>query len=174
MKGDARVVIGRIVRPHGIRGELIVEAAGDTLARLPAGTPLQVGSERIDLLRQVRPHRERWLVSLSGIEDRDAAEAVRGCEILVGAELVARPTAGDEFLVDELVGCVLVGRSGTEYGTVEAIVPGVPHDLLRVRTPAGESLVPMARDWLVEARVAEGRLVLDLPDGLLEATHSDG
>lgn len=159
------VRVGRIVKPHGIRGELAVEASGASVGSLPPGAEVWLGRPpRRFLVAGVRPHAGRWLISLEGVTDRNAAEALRNSRVLVHAADLAAP-GDDEAFVDELVGCRLESVEGVPLGTVRAVRTG-PQDLLEVEGPSETFMVPMVRAWLVELDLAERRIVMRLPDGL--------
>jgi 16S rRNA processing protein RimM len=143
------------VRPHGLRGAVVVELVTNRQERLAPGSRLHCGARVLEVLSSVA-RRGRWLVSFSGVEDREEAEALRG------QVLYAPPLADPEALwVHELVGCQVSDREGRELGRVVAVEANPAADLLVLE---GERLVPLS--FLVER--APGRLVVEPPPGLLE------
>jgi len=122
--------------------------------RVAPGTVLH--TDRGDLVvASSRPHQDRWLVRFEGIEDRSAAEALRG--LALRAEPLDDP---DELWAHDLIGSVVVDQHGIEHGTVEALELNPASDLLVL---PGGSLVPLTFVVAVE----EGRIRVDVPDGLL-------
>ena len=164
------VHVGRVVKPHGIRGELVVSPVGDTLAALEAGTPVHLdiesGSRRVLALR---PHQRRLLVALEGICDRAAAELVRGAKVMVDAGELAQLGEG-EVWVDDLIGCRALLPDGATLGVVRGVLSAGGRDLLEIEMRQGMALIPMVREWLVEIDTEKRRLVLDLPEGLVDAS----
>lgn len=145
---------------------MVVEPEGETLGLLPISTVILMGDPpRERQLEGIRPHAGRLLVRIAGVEDRDAAETLRGCWLRVHPEEL--PAAGqDSAYVDDLVGCRLETEDGEMVGTVRGVVPAFGRDLLEVRTQTGEILVPMVRAWLVELDPAARRIRMRLPAGL--------
>ena len=171
---DDLAAIGDVVRPHGVRGELVVAPAGPAIGEIAAGTVVWVGEDLgARVVEGLRPHRGRWLVRLAGVDDRDAAEALRGATLRVPAETLPM-TEGDEFYVHDLLGCAVRRADGTRLGQIVRVIQGSPHDLMEIETGRRTVLVPMVRDWLLEIDLAGHRIVVDLPDGLEESTALGG
>lgn len=151
--------IGRIGRPHGVRGELMVSLTTDQLERIAVGTRWWVGAREVTV-DAARPHQGRYLVRITGVDDRDAAAA------LTGSRIYAEPLAdasGDPGVVwvHEVIGATVVDRSGRVHGRVVAVEANPAHDLLVLD---GGGLVPMV---FVVGQEAD-RVVVDPPDGLLD------
>ena len=193
-----QLVVGRISRPHGVRGEVSVEvrtdeperrfAVGSVLATDPAEAgPLTVGS--------VRWHTGRLLIDFAGITDRNQAEGLRGAWLTLDSAQAGSSDDPDEFHDHELIGLAVVTVSGEPVGRVTD-VRHFGQDLLVIQ-PAGRAeaapatagpatagpagpvrpgqavqpdglLVPFVAAIVPEVDVAAGRLVIDPPPGLLE------
>jgi 16S rRNA processing protein RimM len=154
---DDRLEVGRVVKPHGLQGEVVVVAITNHPERFDAGNRVWVDDvERVIVTS--RTHQDRWLLRFDGVADRTAAEGLRG------AVLTAEPL-GDalegEVWVHEVVGAEVVDRAGAPIGVVTAVEANPAHDLLVLE---GGTLVPMV--FVVEQ--APGRVVVDLPEGLLD------
>ena len=166
-----RVAAGRVAGPHGIRGELAVEAFSDVPGRFAPGASLLLtlpgASPTPVTVAASRPHKGRLLLRLAGVEDRDAAEALRGAVLEVPAAEVPPAPAGSWYWY-ELVGCRCVSRDGSDLGTVEEVVEGGGGILLRVRGAAGELLLPFVEAYLAEVDAPGRRIVWDLPEGFVE------
>jgi 16S rRNA processing protein RimM len=158
--GD-RLVVGRVGRAHGLRGEVAVRFTSNRPERSAPGSVLYAGDREL-VVDTSRPHQERVLVRFIGVDDRSAAEALQG------ADLTAAPLSGDEatladdeLWVHEMVGAQVFDRAGASLGWVVAVEANPAHDLLVLD---GGGLVPVV--FVVEAR--EGALVIDPPDGLFD------
>ena len=157
--GD-RLVVGRVGRAHGLRGEVAVTFSSNRPERHAPGAVLYAG-ERELVIATSRPHQGRVLVRFEGIDDRTAAEGLQGLE-LSGARLGDEVQLDDDELwVHEVVGAEVRDRTGTVMGTVAAVEANPAHDLLVLDSGA---LVPMV--FVVEQR--DGVVVIDPPDGLFE------
>ena len=163
-----RLEVGRIVKAHGIRGEVVVEAVSNRPERFAAGSVLYAGERALPVRRASvqggpdpagRMSRARWIVSFDGVDDRTEAERMRGT-VLTGDPL-DHDDDGDELWVHELVGSELLDPAGRVLGRVAAVEANPASDLLVLESGA---LVPMV--FVVEA--AAGRVVVDPPAGLLD------
>jgi 16S rRNA processing protein RimM len=165
------LVIGRIVRPHGIRGEVVVDvrtdepaqrfAVGSVLVTDPPGSSLTVEA--------ARPHQGRLIVSFDGVPDRDVADGLRGRVLYVDSADVPSSEDPDEFSDHELVGLAAVSPEGERLGEVERVEHAPASDLLVLRRPdGGTALVPFVKAIVPEVDLAGGRVVLTPPEGLLE------
>ncbi|HEX4489788.1 MAG TPA: ribosome maturation factor RimM [Acidimicrobiia bacterium] len=154
---SARLEVGRIGKAHGLRGEVVLDAVSNRDERFQPGSVLYITDEA-RTIATARRHQNRWLVRFDGVDDRTAAEALRGA-LVTGDPLDA---SDDGVLwVHELVGARVTDRAGTDLGTVTAVEANPAHDLL---VTDGGVLIPIV--FVVEQ--AAGRVVVDLPDGLLE------
>ena len=111
-------------------------------------------------------HRNRFLVKFEGYDDREAAETLRGPLYVPGDE--ARDLEAGEFWEHDLEGLEVVhARTGAPVGTVAHVVEGPAQDLLVLDTPAGERMVPLVAEIVVNVDVDAGRVEVDPPEGLL-------
>lgn len=149
--------IGRVVRSHGIRGEVVVAPVTNRPERFTPGAVHLAGRRRL-VVERARPLRDRWLVRYEGVDGRDAADALRGQD-LFGEPLDV--LAEGEMWVHELVGSEVVDRAGSPCGTVVALEVNPAHDLLVLDTGA---LVPV----VFVTEFTPGRVVIDPPPGLLD------
>ncbi|GGJ76756.1 ribosome maturation factor RimM [Pilimelia anulata] len=181
------VIVGRIVRPHGIRGEVIVDVRTDEPEqRFTPGTALLTGTARGPApappatdgrwvvperlrLRTVRPHQGRLLVTFDEVTDRDVAEEVRGVVLWVPVADIGAPADPDEYHDHQLVGLRAVDPAGDPVGEVLRIDHAPAADLLVLRRPDGAiALVPFVAAIVPEVDVPGGRVVVDAPPGLFE------
>jgi 16S rRNA processing protein RimM len=150
-----RVEVARVGRAHGLRGEVAVTFISNRPERTAPGARMYAADREL-VVRTARRHQHRWLVQFDGIDDRTAAER------LLGVVLTADAIDDDaELWAHELVGAEVVDRAGARIGTVTAVQANPAHDLLVLDTGP---LVPVV--FVVER--GDGRVVVDVPDGLLE------
>jgi 16S rRNA processing protein RimM len=166
------VALGKVVGAHGVRGELRVVAYSGSLEALEGKDRvflrLPGGALRPHGLRGVKPHKGGFLVRLAGINDRDTARALAGSELaLPEAELP--PLADDEFYWFQLVGLEVETTSGARLGRVGEIMATGAADVLVVqREGSGELLIPATPEVVKRVSLAEGRMVIEPPEGLIE------
>jgi 16S rRNA processing protein RimM len=158
--GD-RLVVGRIGRAHGLRGEVAVRFTSNRPERAEAGAVLHVGDRQL-VVAASRPHQDRVLVRFEGVDDRTAAEALQGLELTAAPLGDEVELDDDEIWVHEIVGAEVRDRSGEAIGRVAAVEANPAHDLLVLDDGA---LVPMV--FVVEQR--DGIVVIDPPDGLFDS-----
>ena len=168
---DDRIVIGRVLKPHGLKGEVVVEVLTDFPERFSEGLRVRLsgGSREAREMRivAVRPHQRRILLTFEGISDVSTAETLRDAELSVNAQDVApRP---DGYVYHwEIEGAVVVDTAGKPLGRVAELADAGGRPLLVVATPVGARDVPFARPIVVSVDVASKRVVLDPPPGLLD------
>jgi 16S rRNA processing protein RimM len=167
-----QLIIGRILRPHGVRGEVVVDVRTDSPAeRYTAGAVLATDPAAAGPLTvaEVRPHQGRYLITFEGIADRDVADRLRGVLLCVDSASVPEPEDPDEFNDHRLVGLRAQTPAGEEIGTVVRIDHVPANDLLVVRRPDGrDALVPFVRAIVPEVDLAGGRVVVTAPEGLFD------
>jgi 16S rRNA processing protein RimM len=165
------VVVGRIGRPHGVRGEVTVEVRTDDpdLRFVPGAVLSTDPASRGPLtIEGVRWHREILLLTIAGIDSREAAETYRNTELLVPVADLPRLEDPEDFYDHQLVGLTARSTDGTALGEVTA-VRHEGADLLVVRRPeGGEVLIPFVTAIVPAVDVEGGYLVVDPPEGLLE------
>jgi 16S rRNA processing protein RimM len=148
--------VGRVVKPHGLRGEVIVELVTDRVERVAPGSLLQTAAGPLEVERSSR-HHDRWIVAFAGVADRAAADALRGRTL--HAEPLDDP---DALWVHELIGAEVVDTQGRCRGTVTAVEANPASDLLVLD---GGALVPLR--FVIDH--TPGRVTIDPPLGLFES-----
>lgn len=167
------LVVGRVVKAHGITGELVVDVrTDDPDARFTPGARLRGskrgGAQREFVVESVREHGARLLVRLAGVNDRNAADEVRGTVFLVDAAELPPIDDPDEFYDHQLEGLAVRTVDGTAVGTVAEVLHTAAGELLAVKTPEGaEVLVPFVGAIVTSVSLADGTVLIDPPDGLL-------
>jgi 16S rRNA processing protein RimM len=167
-----QVVVGRIGKAHGIRGEVTVEVRTDD-PDVRFAVDAELTTDRPDrpvlVVERARPHHGRLLVQFQGVPDRNAAELLRGTLLSVDAGDDPSLDDPDEFYDHQLVGLSAVTVGGEVLGEVADVVHLPASVLLAVRREgAREVLVPFVRSIVPEVDLPGGRVVVDPPPGLLE------
>ncbi len=176
-----RVIVGRIGRPHGIRGEVVIGvrtdepdlrfAVGAVLyldRELPAGLPR--GEVTV---ASARWHSGQLLVGFTGITDRTAAGELTGSWLSVDSSQLPATSDPDEFRDHELIGLSVRTTAGQPVGVVTDMLH-YGQDLLVVRrADGGESLVPFVKALVPEVDLGAGVLVIDPPPGLLDPAGAE-
>jgi len=166
-----RVVVGRIGRPHGVRGVVTVEPRTDEPdRRFAPGAEFAVnGSARLLVVERIHWHSGRLLLTFEGVHDRNAAEALRGVLLEIERPVDETPEDPEEFYDDALEGCQVELPDGQPVGQVREVVHLPGQDLLAVvRADETEVLVPFIQLFVPVVDVRARRIVIDPPDGLLE------
>ncbi len=159
-----RVEVGYVARPHGVRGELRVVLHNPTSESLADVDALWLG-EQAFAVKTSRATQGAWLLRLGGVDDRDAADALKGKPVKV--ERSSLGLRDGEFLLVDLVGCKVFLRDGTPWGEVVALETGL-QDRLVIRDGGIERLLPAVPIFFVEIDADGGRLIVDPPEGLPE------
>ncbi len=172
---DGQVVLGRAVGAHGLRGEVRVRIFGDDLENLARHSEIWLASSESDpkprgfVVKGVGSGRAREArLALEGVEDRDAAQELKGLLVLGTADNL-EPLPEGEYYWHELVGCRVESREGRVIGTVREIWETGAHDVLVVEAEDGrQHLISPARELVPEIDPEAGRIVVQLLPGLLE------
>ena len=170
---DSMITVGRIVRPHGHRGSVVVVPETDfPVERFKAGTELfwQRGEDTPSGVKiaESREFRGRWVVAFEGVTTMNEAEALRGIELKVPADAL-RPLEPGAFYIHDLEGCAVVTPTGEAVGRVAGVQFGSGAPLLQVVDErGGEVLVPMVEGICRKIDPGTKRIVIDPPAGLVE------
>jgi 16S rRNA processing protein RimM len=166
-----RLVVGRIEKAHGIRGEVSVMVLTDITERFDPGSVLGAGdhlhADRTLTVESSRRHHERLLVRFAEASDRAAAEGLRGLTLTIPAEEAAQ--LGEwTFYPFQLEGLDVVDLAGTSLGVMRRVDEGAASDYWVVRAKGQDVLVPAVRDIVKAVDLDNGKIVLDPPEGLFE------
>jgi 16S rRNA processing protein RimM len=168
---EDRVVIGRVVKPHGLRGEVVVEMLTDFPERFSEGLRVRLSGDAHEArdvrIVGVRPHQGRVLLTLEEISDVSTAETLRNAELSVSAADVAPRPPGYVYHW-EVEGAEVFDASGRPLGRVAELSDVGGRPLLVLETPAGRRDVPFASPIVVSVDVPGRRVVLEPPPGLLD------
>ncbi|MGW0702594.1 ribosome maturation factor RimM [Streptomyces sp. NPDC002867] len=172
-----QLVVGRIGRAHGIKGEVTVEVRTDEPElRLgpgavlatdpPAAGPLTIESGRV--------HSSRLLLRFEGVRDRNAAEALRNTLLIAEVDPEELPEDPDEYYDHQLMDLDVVLADGTEIGRITEISHLPSQDLFIVERPDGsEVMIPFVEEIVTEIDLAEQKAVIDPPPGLIDDSQAE-
>jgi len=168
---DRYLLIGKVAKAHGIKGEVKLSPYAEDPTNIPhyrellfRGVLGQAG-ERFYAVQRCRPQGKFAILALEGVGDRDTAEALIGAEVWVDREQLPE-LAADEFYWHDLVGMAVETEEGVALGKVSGLLATGAHDVLVVTGRGREVLIPARDEFIVEE---DGeRLVVALPPGLLE------
>lgn len=167
-----QLVVARIGRAHGIKGEVTVEvrtdepelrlAPGAVLSTDPASTgPLTIETGRV--------HSGRLLLRFEGVKDRNAAEALRNILLIAEVDPDELPEEDDEYYDHQLIDLDVVTKGGAEVGRITEISHLPSQDLFIVERPDGsEVMIPFVEEIVIEVDLVEQRAVIDPPAGLID------
>jgi 16S rRNA processing protein RimM len=147
--------VGRIAKPHGLRGEVVVDLTTDRVERLAPGSVLATDAGDLTVVA-ARRHRDRWIVSFAGRETREQADEVRG--LTLRAAPLDEP---DELWVHDIVGSEVVTAAGDAAGRCVAVLANPAADLIELDSGA---LVPVA----FVVAYSPGTITIDAPEGLFD------
>lgn len=161
------MAVGRIVRPHGLRGLLVVESGMDLEARLHPGMTVYLGADRLPVeLLSVQSHGRRYLIGLAGVVDRESAEAQRDT-LVYALESDLRPLAPGVLYRSEVIGLTVRTEDGEVVGRVERVLPSPAHDLYEIRGLDGRTfLLPASRAFVLALDPTAGTMTVRLVPGL--------
>lgn len=169
------VIIGRVVKPQGRKGEVLAETFTDRPDRFPSLRRVFVPGPG-DEAREVRvtscwPHKGRFVLKIEGVDSIDDAERYRGLELRIAEEELA-PLPEGSYYHHQLRGLRVDDPSGMPLGVVmDLMETGGGATILVVRGPEGELLIPLADAFVKKVDVAGGRLVAERPQFL---PHREG
>jgi 16S rRNA processing protein RimM len=167
-----QLVVGRIGRAHGIRGDVLVDVRTDdpelrfAVGSVLATDPAAAGPVTIE---RSRWHSGKLLLAFEGYADRTAVERLRGVRLVIDSAELLPLEDPDEFHDHELVGLAVLTTDGEKLGEIFEVIHSPAGELLAVqRTGGGEVLIPFIREFVPEVDVPGGRVVVAPPEGLLD------
>lgn len=172
------LVIGRVAKSHGVKGEVVVEVrTDDPDDRFAVGTILRGRLPRSNAapvthtVEAVREHSGRLLLRLVGVDDKSVADQLRGMLFVVESEDLPPSEDPDEFYDHELEGLTVAHVDGTVVGTVREVLHSAAGELLSIRPADGaraEILVPFVAAIVTSVSLENALIEIDPPEGLLD------
>jgi 16S rRNA processing protein RimM len=166
---DDLLLVGRVARAHGNKGQVIVNPESDFAEqRFKVGQTLLVGTlAQPRRIVDVRFHQGRPIIALEGIDTMNDAEALSGAELKMSAAAIG-PLPEGTYHHHDLIGCEVRDRQGVAIGRVSGVEGTLDRSRLVVDGPRGEVLIPLVADICVSVNPAQQQIVVDPPEGLLE------
>jgi 16S rRNA processing protein RimM len=161
------LVLGRIVRPHGVRGMLLVDGYTDVIRALKPASEILLGPNKVPaVVRSFRAHRARYLLSIEGCDDRDMAETWRGQDIFLPLE-DAEPLPEGVYYHWQILGLTVATQEGELLGTVDQILETGANDVYIVRSETGEELLlPAIESVILRTDLENRQLTVRLIPGM--------
>lgn len=169
------LIIGEILRPHGVKGELRLRIMTDYPERLVSkevktvylGTRVSDRRAQEHTVKSARFHKDYLLVTLKGISNRNDADPLRGLYVMVTLD-DAVPLEDDEYYVHEIIGLRVVTEGGRELGNIHSVVETGANDVYDVRGGEfGKLLLPAHDETIIEIDFDTETVTMSLPEGLL-------
>jgi len=164
------VLIGIVRRAHGIRGEVCVEPISEAPGRFESLTRVLLQTH--SGLSEVEVEGVRWkgklaLLKIVGIDDRDAAQRLRGARLGVRLSDVM-PLPENSYYIFEIVGCKVLGKGERLIGEVVDVLEMPANDVYVVATPKGEVLIPAVKSIVKKVDVENREIVIEEIEGLVD------
>ena len=168
---DRRLIVAELGRPHGVRGEIMARLSGIHVDEFVAIGRFTLrrrdGSEGPIDVESARPKKDGWILSLGAVRDRDDADGLRGAVLLADRSELPEPDENEWFVAD-LVGMTVTTDDGETLGEIADVLVLPANDVLVVRGPRGEILLPVTDEVVKEVDVAAARMRVHVLPGLLD------
>jgi 16S rRNA processing protein RimM len=171
MSDAGRVVLGVITGAHGVRGEVRLKSFTSSPAAIATYGAVGLGdSGQETVIRRLRPSGEDFIAALEGVTERSAAEGLKGCLVHVARDRLP-PPAEDEVYVSDVIGLQVYLKDGSLLGEVAAVTDFGAGDLLEIKSAVRRNtiMIPFVAAMVPEVDMAKRRIVVDPPEGLIEA-----
>lgn len=165
------LAVGKLRRPHGVRGEMLMDVLTDFPERLAPGVRVLVGEDHKPfVLRSSRRQMEALLVAFQGYDTPETVGSLRNLMVYVRADEIPRLEEG-EYYQHELIGMQVVDEDGAAVGMITEIIETAAHDIFVVQTvDQREALIPMTDQFILKIDVQKGEMQVRPIPGLLPGT----
>jgi 16S rRNA processing protein RimM len=167
------LLLGEILRPHGVQGELKIRILTDFPERLPVLDTVYIGDDPTTedataySVESTRPQNEYALLKLVGVDTRDQADLLRQLYVMIPLK-DAVPLEAGEFYIYQLIGLAVQTEDGQHLGTLTDVLVTGANDVYVVDSPTyGEVLIPALADTVLETNLEDGMVIVKLPEGTL-------
>ena len=165
------ILIGRIVKAHGISGEVLIRVHTENPCRFNPGSKVLVGADPDSVvvlkIAASRPHQGAVIVKFGAVDTRDEAERLKGELIFISASDLGG-LEEDAFWEHELIGLEVIDTSGRRLGHLGEIVSRADQDLWKIETDKGPVLLPAVKELVRSVDLQSGKITADPPEGLFE------
>lgn len=161
------LVVGQVVRPHGVRGDLLVLPSSETFRSIRPEGELYLGGDAAPrVVDSLRPHQGRYIVHLQGCDDRSAAEGFRGLEVRIALE-GTQPLPEGTYYRWQILELQVEDQAGVLLGTVSEIIETGANDVYVIRrTDRRDLLLPAIESVILKVDLEGRRLIVSVPEGL--------
>lgn len=168
------LLIGEVLRPHGVRGEIKIRLLTDYPERVNDLDSVFLGKNPEDNkaktypVQSMRMHQGYGLLTLKNIRDRDSADRLRGLLVMIRTE-DAIPLEDDEIYLYQLIGMRVETQDGNLLGIIKEVLETGANDVYIIDSDQhGELLIPVTDDTIVETDTDNNRIIVNLPEGLIQ------
>jgi len=161
--------VGRVLRPHALKGELRVSAFSPEARNLQRGRPVYLAAVRRVIMR-ARLDRDAWILKLEGIDGRDQVEALRG-ELLEMPDAEVLREDDQSYFVHEIIGLTVRTAEGRDLGKIVEVLTTGANDVYVTRGPAGEVMIPVIADVIERIDVPGGLVVITPLPGMVDESQ---
>lgn len=163
---EGYTAVGRVLRPHGLRGEVRVEAFSSSARHIQRGRPVSIdGARRI--VQEARPDRGVWILKLEGLHDRNSVEGLRSMLLEVPDAEVVRDD-DESYFVHELIGLRVHTPDGQDLGKIVDVMATGANDVWVIRSEKGEILAPAIGEVIQEIDIPRGLAIITPLMGMLD------
>ena len=176
MNRSTSFTIGKVTGVHGLKGNLKVWSYAQSIETFGSGRTVllktESGQEKRYTIRHAAPHKKGLRLSLEGVENRNLAEALVGCEILIDRDQLPEPEE-DAWYWEDLIGLTVIDKIRGEIGTISNIFPTGANDVLVIagsptsgpdKSAEKEILVPMHKNFVADVDLDKQVLTTTLPE----------
>ena len=162
------LVIGKLRRPHGIHGEMLMEVITDFPERISKGMNVTVGPENLPLhINSVRPHKNLLLIAFTEYSTPEEVGIHRNQFVYVRTDTVPDLPIGD-FYHHQIIGLIVLSEDGKNIGEVTGILETGANDVLIVRVvDSPELLLPMVDEFILDIDLDKGKIIVRILPGLI-------
>ena len=161
--------VGRVVRPRGLRGEVIVEPASADPVNLTAFKEVFIegvdGTHQKKAVQKAQIHSGKVIMKFEGIEDRTTAGLLKGLFLLV-PECKLPDLKSDEFYVHDVIGLAVENSGGDYLGRIIDVYEFPAHDVYVMKNDDDEILIPAVKQVIHQVDIDQKKMVVELPDDL--------
>jgi 16S rRNA processing protein RimM len=166
-----RLLVGRIGRAHGILGEATIEVRSDDPdTRFAIGERLQTDDHGVLRITSGRVHNGILLLGFAGYNDRNQIEKLRNTLVYADVDINEEREDEDDYHVLQLIGCQAFLETGALFGEVTDVINLPGQDLLAIKTPTTEVLIPFVRQLVPTVDIATKRVIV-IPPNMSEVTE---
>jgi 16S rRNA processing protein RimM len=173
MNKDARrlpefLTVGRILRPHGVRGGVLVEAKSELIHDLSPGMDVLIGESRdAVLLKSIRQHRGQFILYFEDVSDRDSVESLRGTELAISLQ-DSSPLPEGSYFHWQIVGMDVESDNGEFLGKIVKILETGANDVYIISKEGSEFLIPAIEDVVLQVDLEKNLMIVHLLPGLVD------